>query len=201
MGGPCLVDGESREELDNFLVCEFTLDGLEWSSAEQYFQAAKFPSDPGYRERIRAARDGNAAWSLGNTRAVKLRNDWEWVKVDVMYQANRAKFAQNSALAAVLAESQGPITAFGFPFWAKWNAVLLERIRAELRLALGVGDADVNSAELAIRTAWMDDYAAAARARNRRAMDAAGPPRAGAGGSGVSQMQAGGVPIHGISAA
>ena len=57
MGGPCLVDGTMRPELDNFLQCAFELDGKQWTSAEQYFQAVKF-TDESYREKIRACHDG-----------------------------------------------------------------------------------------------------------------------------------------------
>ena len=68
MGGPCLVDGVQRAELDNFLDTDgqFTLDGKVWSSAEQYYQAAKFQDDDAYQEVIRACRDGLECWKLGS---------------------------------------------------------------------------------------------------------------------------------------
>ena len=88
MGGPCLVDGTMRPELDNFLQCAFELDGKQWTSSEQYFQAVKF-TDEGYREKIRACHDGGACWQLGNSRAFQLRADWENVKVDVMIERLR----------------------------------------------------------------------------------------------------------------
>jgi hypothetical protein len=139
MGGPCTVNGVSYDALDNFLQCSFELDGVQWTSAEQYFQAAKF-LDPDYNEEIRGCHDGDACWSLGNTRAYPIRDDWEAVKVDVMYEANRAKFSApgNEALReALLSTGTGQIQAYGFPFWAKWNGILLERIREELRPAAG----------------------------------------------------------------
>ena len=137
MGGPCTVDGVSYDALDNFLQCSFELDGVQWTSAEQYFQAAKF-LDAGYRERIRGCHDGNACWSLGNSRAHPIRPDWEAVKVEVMYNANRAKFTAegNEALRdALLSTGSGKVIAYGFPFWVHWNGVLLERLREELRAA------------------------------------------------------------------
>ena len=152
MGGPCLVDGTMRPELDNFLQCAFELDGKQWTSAEQYFQAVKF-TDEAYREKIRACHDGGACWQLGNSRAFQLRADWESVKVDVMYSANCAKFEQNAALRDALLATRGSITAYGFPFWVKWNAVLLERIREELRPA-----AERDEAALAERRAAMAAY-------------------------------------------
>ena len=41
--------------------------GRVWTSAEQYYQAQKFPEDEAYRERIRATRSGHDCWKLGNT--------------------------------------------------------------------------------------------------------------------------------------
>eukprot|EP00668_Euglena_longa_P001947 GGOE01002271.1.p1 GENE.GGOE01002271.1~~GGOE01002271.1.p1 ORF type:complete len:178 (-),score=66.20 GGOE01002271.1:315-821(-) len=132
MGGPCFVNGKAYHELDNFLVRPFVIDGLQYLSSEQYFQCMKF-TDEGYREIIRATKSGNQCWELGNTRKFAIREDWEQVKVQVMYEANRAKFEQNADLRQVLVSTQGPIRAGGFPFWAEWNGILLERLREELR--------------------------------------------------------------------
>ena len=139
MGGPCFCDGETLHELDNFRRSPFVIAGKRWLSAEQYFQAMKFPSSPDYQEQIRAVADGQRCWSMGNTRAHRLRADWEAVKVEIMYRANLAKFSQHQQLRRVLCGTRGRITAGGFPFWARWNAILLERIREELRSPASVG--------------------------------------------------------------
>ena len=60
---------------------------------------------------------------------------------------------QNAALRDALLATRGSITAYGFPFWVKWNAVLLERIREELRPA-----AERDEAALAERKAAMAAY-------------------------------------------
>ena len=183
MGGPCLVDGESREELDNFLECKFEYNGQTYTSAEHAFQAAKF-TDKKYCEKIRLAKSGGDAWSLGNTRELPLRGDWELIKVKVMYEANLAKFQQNAALRDALVSTRGPIKAFGFAYWAKWNAILLERIREELRPE-GERDAKV----LAARVAAMEAI--------ERGMEVAADllPQSGSGGSGAAQAAQGGVPF------
>lgn len=155
MGGPCLVDGVAREELDNFLPCHFVTADGPWTSAEHCFQGGKFPHNKAYKEKIRQAASGGDAHTLANVRTMKIRVDWERIKVQCMYEANLAKFVQNPDLRAALVSTQGPITAFGFPFWAKWNAVLLERIREELRPA-----SERNETTLASRVAAMDAYAA-----------------------------------------
>ena len=149
------MDGAAREELDNFLPCRFECRGVTWTSAEHCFQAAKFPHDPERAELVRSAASGGDAFTLANQKTVACRPDWERVKVEAMYQANLAKFSQNAELRAVLVASKGPITAFGFPFWAKWNAVLLERIREELR-----PPAERDGATLKARIATMEAIAA-----------------------------------------
>jgi ribA/ribD-fused uncharacterized protein len=131
MGGPCRVDGVERKELDNFYECHFQVAGLAWSSSEQYYQACKFPDNEEHREKIRTCDAGMGSWQAGQEE--NARADWEEVKVDMMYEANRAKFSQNPALRHVLVNSQGAICAQGGLFWKTWNEVLLERLREELR--------------------------------------------------------------------
>ena len=75
--------------------------------------------------------------------------------------------------------TKGPIKAFGFAYWAKWNAILLERIREELRPE-GERDAKV----LAARVAAMEAI--------ERGVDAADVLPA-SGGSGAAQAAQGGV--------
>eukprot|EP00935_MAST-01C_sp_MAST-1C-sp1_P000730 g730.t1 len=134
MGGPCLCDGREWDEMDNFLVAPFVIDGVEYASCEQYFQAQKFYDDA-YRRVIMAETDGDQLWSLGQSRQHPIREDWEELKVEVMYKANKEKFLQNEQLRAVLVATQGDIRAGGFPFWAKWNAIILMLVREELKPA------------------------------------------------------------------
>ena len=216
-----------------------------WTSAEQYYQAQKFPDDEAYRERIRATRSGHDCWKLGNTyeqlpeqqdqpgpaggadeaaarvaehmgqhreacadaaggwaaglvahlaaHEVRLTPaeeaeppaqqpdglpaDFSERKVAIMHRCNHAKFAQNDDLRAVLLGTTGPITAYGHPFWAKWNAILLERIRVRLPYFLDLRTREKRSplqeelrppgerdeAVIETRRRWMDEYSAAAR--------------------------------------
>mmetsp|Transcript_18940 Transcript_18940/g.34199 ORF Transcript_18940/g.34199 Transcript_18940/m.34199 type:complete len:145 (-) Transcript_18940:60-494(-) len=138
MGGPAIVDGKAVPATDNFLVRKFVINGKEWQSCEQYFQAMKFASEE-YREKIRCCNadprsHGMAVWRMGQSRDHKLRDDWESVKVDIMYEANAAKFAQHDDLCAELLATSGPIrAAASTDNWQKWNSEILERIRRELR--------------------------------------------------------------------
>mmetsp|Transcript_100901 Transcript_100901/g.159544 ORF Transcript_100901/g.159544 Transcript_100901/m.159544 type:complete len:168 (-) Transcript_100901:175-678(-) len=137
MGGPATCDGKSVPATDNFQVTKFVIEGQEWVSCEQYFQAVKFTSEE-YREKIRnetqAAGHGMRVWSMGNSRAYKLRPDWESVKVQMMYRANAAKFCQNKDLLEELLATRGSIRAANSTDqWQKWNSEILECVREELR--------------------------------------------------------------------
>jgi hypothetical protein len=166
MGGPCDCDGESHKELDNFYRCRFQVNGEEWHSSEQYFQACKFPDNAALRERIRESDEGMGCYKLGNSDHVKLRSDWEEVKVEMMYQANLQKFLQNPDLLQLLVRTKGPITARG-GFWKTWNEIILERIREVLR-----GSSACNSDVVESHMAMMCAYRKAAAAKDRRLVEA-----------------------------
>mmetsp|Transcript_53286 Transcript_53286/g.106945 ORF Transcript_53286/g.106945 Transcript_53286/m.106945 type:complete len:201 (-) Transcript_53286:331-933(-) len=139
MGGPATIDGEEVEHTDNFFVAPFVLDGLEWPTCEHYYQASKFFEDSGQEakalvQEIRTAASGPRSWGLGQRRADLLRPDWEHVKVNMMYRAVSAKYAQHPELAAELAATSGPIqTTVSTADWQRMNRLILERVREELR--------------------------------------------------------------------
>lgn len=80
--------------LSNFFETDVTWEGLTYPSSEAAFQAAK-TLDQEERKRFctmpptQAKREGYR---------VKLRNDWEEVKVQLMYEIVLAKFTQNEFL-------------------------------------------------------------------------------------------------------
>lgn len=65
---------------------------------------------------------------------VKLRKDWEVVKVRVMYTGNKAKLQQHPKLAQSLISSKGDVH-FGASsaFWCHWNARIMTLLREELK--------------------------------------------------------------------
>ena len=132
MGGPAHIDGEEHPETDNFLPCKFIIDGITYLSAENYFQCAK-TTNQADRDMVLKSGAGCSAWAAGQN--VKIRSDWELVKVDEMYKGNLAKFQQNEDLRNELLSSGTASIRFtgSTSFWNKWNGLILERIRAELR--------------------------------------------------------------------
>jgi len=137
MGGPGVIDDKQHHEVDNFLPANFVIKGVQYFSAENYFQAAKCTNLID-RERVRLSGCGMDVYKAG--RIVFLRPDWEIVKVREMYIGNRAKFEQNPNLSSLLLPTVGPIRFYGSTdFWCYWNGLIMELIRAELRN--GDGDA------------------------------------------------------------
>lgn len=90
----------------NFSRHGVELDGLWWKTTEHYFQAQKF-TDEVYKEKIRNAPDPKTAASLGRSRKVKLRDDWEDVKDDIMRKAVRRKFQTHEQLRLLLMSTGG----------------------------------------------------------------------------------------------
>ena len=143
MGGIADIDGKSHPETDNYLPCEFVIDGVTYSSAENYFQCSK-TTNQADRDMVLNSGAGESAWEAGQK--IKARSDWKRIKVDEMYKGNLAKFQQNEDLRnKLIGSGNGKIcfTEESEPFWNKWNGMILERIRAELRQS---GDEDAHHA-------------------------------------------------------
>ena len=90
-----ITDFEGEYEfLSNFYETPVLYDGVKYGSSEAAFQAAK-SLDPAERESI-ARLSPSEAKRAGYR--VKLRSDWESVKVSIMEEVLRAKFTQNPEL-------------------------------------------------------------------------------------------------------
>lgn len=88
-------------EFSNFAPYPIKVGGKVWPTSEHYFQAQKF-EDGSYREKILRAKTPSVAARLGRDRKMKLRRDWESVKVGIMRQALEAKFTQHENLKELL---------------------------------------------------------------------------------------------------
>jgi ribA/ribD-fused uncharacterized protein len=88
--------------LSNFYPSPLIYQGEEYPTVEHAFQAAKSLSQSD-RLRIKNCGSPGAAKKLG--RRVKLRHDWEQIKLEVMEELLRHKFLQNQILLIRLLET------------------------------------------------------------------------------------------------
>lgn len=79
----------------------FFIDGKYWPTAEHFFQAQKF-NDEALREKIRKLSSPMDAAILGRDRENPLRDDWDYVKDDIMRIAVMEKFKQNDEARDIL---------------------------------------------------------------------------------------------------
>uniref|UniRef100_A0A0G4FDJ1 NADAR domain-containing protein n=1 Tax=Chromera velia CCMP2878 TaxID=1169474 RepID=A0A0G4FDJ1_9ALVE len=129
---------------DNFEIMEFEMEGQTFYSSEQAYQAMKQKTDA---DRTKIAqqkpKEGENGWTFGmrvwnmGQRGAR-RANFEADKVEVMYEANKAKLmgsgVTNKEARKALIESKGEITHRGSgAFWDKWNPILLMRLREELK--------------------------------------------------------------------
>lgn len=130
-------------EFSNFAAFGFRIDGHWYRTSEHYFQAMKF-EDEEYQEKIRETKSPMIAARLGRSRKVKIRDDWEEVKVDVMRTAVRAKIHEHDELQELLlGTGEEPLieAAARDYFWGvgkdgtglNWLGKILMEVRSELR--------------------------------------------------------------------
>ena len=132
-------------QFSNFYPCQIELDGYKWATAEHYFLAQKYVDNPAYYKKIREAKTPGLAFSLARKRVKGLRENWDTVRIDVMYKALKAKFRQNEHCKAVLLGTEDWELVEHTDkdkFWAdggvKQNGVnmlgkLLMKVRSEIR--------------------------------------------------------------------
>jgi ribA/ribD-fused uncharacterized protein len=81
----------------NFSPYPIKLKNRVWPTSEHYFQAQKF-SGTDFEEAIRKEPSPMKAALMGRDRKKPLRNDWEIIKDEVMYEAVRAKVLQHETV-------------------------------------------------------------------------------------------------------
>jgi len=123
--------------LSNFFISPVTYEGLTYRSVEHAYHAAK-TTDPKIRERF----TGNLttpSWAKQAGRALKLRDDWETLKLNVMWQLLNQKFAPGTPLAdRLVATADAELIEenhWGDTFWGVCNGVGLNNLG---RLLMGV---------------------------------------------------------------
>lgn len=128
--------------LSNFYPVKVKYEGVEYSSTEHAFQAAK-TVNPSDRKKIRESGRPSDAKRLG--RKVQLRTGWEAMKYDVMLDLLRQKFAKSPLREQLLETGDATLIEgndWGDQTWGVCNGKgknmlgkLLMQVRSELRLA------------------------------------------------------------------
>ena len=81
----------------NFYKSPFEVAGIVYPTNQHYFQSKKFAGKP-YEKDIASAKTPFDAFELGRSRNHPLREDWQEVKDQIMYEGLRHKFTQNNDL-------------------------------------------------------------------------------------------------------
>lgn len=133
-----------RRFLSNFWPTKIEYDGHIYTSSEHAFQAAKAGIE---RDRQFVADSKTPGEAKRRGRSIKLRKDWESIKVDVMRQILKIKFAPDSELGRKLMATAGARLVegnhWGDTFWG-----IDDRMGGDNRLGLLL---------MEIRTELLDD--------------------------------------------
>jgi ribA/ribD-fused uncharacterized protein len=125
--------------LSNFYTCNIICDGIAYSSVENAYQASK-SLDPKVRQRFLNC---SAYEAKKRGYSVKIRPDWEDVKLDIMYQLVKEKFTKNKMLGELLMATKGMElvegNTWGDTFWGICDGIgennlgkILMQIRDEM---------------------------------------------------------------------
>lgn len=132
----------------NFAPYPVRMEGKVWPTSEHYFQAQKF-EDAKLREQIRKTKSPMIAARMGRDRKKPLRRDWESVKVGIMRDVVREKFAQHDDIRQILLSTGDAKIVEHTENDSYWGdggdgsgKNMLGRILMEVREELGRGGAD-----------------------------------------------------------
>ena len=96
--------------LSNFYLSDISIDNHIFNSVEQYFQWKKCVNNMD-GDKIIKTKTPSEAKKIG--RKIKIREDWEYIKEDIMYNGVKAKFTQNKKLAELLLATEDKELAEG----------------------------------------------------------------------------------------
>lgn len=130
----CSLPAQSKAEIDsfsgtfrflsNFYPAPLLYEGIDYATSEHAFQAAK-TLDQDQRLNIAMLETPGESKRYGKT--VKLRPDWDEIKIRVMYEIIEAKFTQNPGLAEKLIATDDTIliegNVWGDKFWGVCDGV------------------------------------------------------------------------------
>jgi ribA/ribD-fused uncharacterized protein len=103
--------------LSNFFPSKITFCGKEYPSVEHFYQAVKATDEEDHDAVMEAETPGKAK-KIG--RQIKMRDDWEFIKLDVMCLALRMKFSDPSLKQQLLFTGDAELeegNTWGDKFW------------------------------------------------------------------------------------
>jgi hypothetical protein len=127
----------------NFSPHKLIEDGIEYKTSEHYYQSKKFLKKEDELEVINSATPSLCA-KIGRDREKTLREDWEEIKDDIMYNALKLKFSQNFFIKNILLSTAEEELIEDSPVDSYWGCgsdglgknmlgKLLMKLRQELR--------------------------------------------------------------------
>lgn len=127
--------------LSNFYSVPIVYDGISYQNNEAAFQAQKTIS----KESRRSFQHLNPSQAKAKGRRVQLRNDWEEVKDNIMYEIVKTKFIQHSELRKRLIDTGCSFleegNTWGDKYWGTVNSIgknklgkILMKVRDELAI-------------------------------------------------------------------
>ena len=106
----------------NFSAHGFELDGYWWYTSEHYFQAQKFiNTNIDWFNKIQTVKAPKEAAKMGRSRKYPLRQDWEEVKDDIMYQAVLSKFQTHQDIQKILLDTGEQLIVENSPIDYYWG--------------------------------------------------------------------------------
>lgn len=87
--------------MSNFFPCTIFCGTWKWSSSERLYQASKTDSIL-WKERIRLSKNNFEACAIGRSGELPIIENWDKIKVNVMYDILLMKYTQNRGLLAKL---------------------------------------------------------------------------------------------------
>jgi len=133
---------EAYGEFSNFARYPVHMDGEIWPTSEHYYQAQKYAGTE-LEEKVRNAKNAWYAAKFGRELG-PLPEDWEKIKVDIMYEVVLAKFTQHPDLRKLLLDTGDAVLIEHTrqdSFWAdggdgtgeNWLGKILMMVREDLR--------------------------------------------------------------------
>ncbi len=127
-GKPEYDQSVSKACLSQWWDCKFTVDGVEYNTAEQYMMAQKsliFGDNKTYNA-IMSANHPHEFQKLGRTVAGFVQKTWDEKCCQIVIEGNIAKFSQNEDLKAFLLDTGNRILVEASPLDRIWGIGLTE---------------------------------------------------------------------------